>query len=161
MKLMNRANILQALCTVLVLLAASVALADSGEAENAYAANTAGGFIGGTGSGRRDNGLTLALTYERRFSESFGLGAEVERVFGDLDFWLATIPFSYHFGEWKVFAGPGVEKLDGGDTEILLRIGGEYSIEISDSWEMSPTVALDFVDDDQEIIVGVLFGYGF
>ena len=161
MKLVSADKFLNALCAVVALLASPLVLAEPNETEEAYNANTVGGFIGATGAGRRDNGLTLALTYEYRFNESFGLGAEAERVFGDLDFWLATIPFSYHFGEWKVFAGPGLEKLDGGDTETLLRIGGEYAIEISDSWEMSPTVALDFVDGDQEIILGVLFAYGF
>jgi len=161
MQHLNSEKILKALCAGLMLLVSPVVLGEEVEAEETYAAHTVGGFIGLTGSGRRDNGLTLALTYEHRFNQSFGLGAEAERVFGDLDFWLATIPIAYHFGEWKVFAGPGVEKLDGGGTEFLLRIGGEYSIEISDSWEMSPTLALDFVDGDQEIILGVLFGYGF
>jgi hypothetical protein len=161
---MSAEKILKAFCAALVLLQSPAVLADSGEAEQAeeaYSANTVGGFIGWTGADRRDNGLTLALTYEFRINESFGFGAEAERVFGDLDFWLATIPFSYHFGEWEVFAGPGVEKIDGGGTETLLRIGGKYSIEISDSWEMSPTVALDFVDGNNEIILGVLFVYGF
>jgi len=161
MKHMNAEKILKALCASLVLLVSPVALAEEVEAEQAYADHAVGGFIGVTGSGRRDNGLTLALSYEHRFNQSFGLGGEVERVFGDLDFWLATLLTAYHVGEWKLFAGPGFEKLDGGDTEFLLRIGGEYAIEISDSWEMSPTVALDFVDGDQEIIVGLAFGYGF
>jgi len=123
--------------------------------------NSVGAFAGFTGASRRDNGLTLALTYERRITESFGLGAEVERVFGDLDFWLVTVPFAYHRGPWKLFAGPGVEKLDGGDYEGLIRIGGEYGFEVSEKWEISPVLALDFVDGDTEVIGGVLFSYRF
>jgi len=158
---MNAVNVLKAFYVVQLILFSSAVLAEPEENENAYEANKVGGFIGFTGAGRRENGLTLALTYEHRFTKSFGLGAEAERVLGDLDFWLVTVPFSYRFGEWKIFAGPGLEKLDDGDTEGLLRIGGEYGIELSERWEMSPTIALDFVDGDQEVIVGVLFGYGF
>ena len=76
MMLMSVDKFLKALCGVVVLLASPVVLAEPDEAEKAYSANTVGGFIGGTGAGRRDNGLTLALTYERRFNESFGLGVK-------------------------------------------------------------------------------------
>ena len=61
MKHMNAEKILKALCASLVLLVSPVALAEEVEAEQAYADHAVGGFIGVTGSGRRDNGLTLAL----------------------------------------------------------------------------------------------------
>jgi hypothetical protein len=131
------------------------------ESERSETMNSVGAFAGFTGANRRENGLTLALTYERRITESFGIGAEVERVFGDLDFWLVTVPFAYHRGSWKLFAGPGVEKPDGGDYEGLIRIGGEYGFEVSEKWEISPVLALDFVDSDTEVIGGVLFSYHF
>jgi hypothetical protein len=131
------------------------------EGERSETMNSIGAFAGFTGAGRRENGLTLALTYERRITESFGIGAEAERVSGDLDFWLVTVPFAYHRGAWKLFAGPGVEKLDGGDYEGLVRIGGEYGFEISEKWEISPVLAFDFIDGDTEVIGGVLFNYHF
>ena len=71
---------LKILCAALALLVSPRAWADSGEAEEAHARNRVGGFIGVAGSNRRENGLTLALSYERLFTEHFGFGAEVERV---------------------------------------------------------------------------------
>jgi hypothetical protein len=88
-----------------------VLLAEADETEGGYDLNTAGVFFGLTGEDRRDTGYTIALTYERRLSESFGVGVEAERVFGDLEFWVATVPFAYHYKAWKFFAGPGIEPL--------------------------------------------------
>ena len=137
-----------------------VLLAESGETEHDYELNTAGVFVGMTGDGRRENGFTLALVYERRFSESFGLGFEAERVFGDLEFWVAAVPFAFHYQAWKFFAGPGLEMPDDDDNQWLLRIGGEYAFEAG-RWEIAPTLAVDFVDSDTEIIGGLGFLYGF
>jgi hypothetical protein len=137
-----------------------VLLAESDETEGGYDLNTAGVFFGRTGDDRRDTGFTLALTYERRLSESFGLGVEAERVFGDLEFWVATVPFAYHYKAWKFFAGPGLEMLDGGGNEFLARIGGEYAFEAG-RWEIAPTLALDFVDGETETVGGLGFLYGF
>jgi hypothetical protein len=137
-----------------------VLLAESDESEGGYEANLAGVFVGVTGENRRENGFTLALTYERRFSESFGVGVEAERVFGDLEFWLATVPFAYHYKAWKLFAGPGIEMPDDADNEFLVRIGGEYAFEAG-RWEIAPVLAVDFVDSETEVVAGLGFLYGF
>ena len=137
-----------------------VLLAESDEIEGGYDLNTAGVFVGRTLEDRRDSGFTIALTYERRFSESFGLGVEAERVFGDLEFWVATVPFAYHFKAWKFFAGPGLEIPDDSGNEFLVRIGGEYAFEAG-RWEIAPTFALDFVDGETETVAGVGLLYGF
>jgi hypothetical protein len=137
-----------------------VLLAESDESEGGYKANSAGVFVGVTGENRRENGFTLALTYERRFSESFGVGVEAERVFGDLEFWLATVPFAYHYKAWKLFAGPGIEMPDDADNEFLVRIGGEYAFEAG-RWEIAPVLAVDFVDSETEVVAGLGFLYGF
>ncbi len=137
-----------------------VLLAESDETEGGYDLNTAGVFFGLTGEDRRDTGYTVALTYERHFSESFGLGLEVERVFGDLNFWVATVPFAYHFKAWKVFAGPGLEMPDDADNELLVRIGGEYAFEVG-RWTIAPTLPLHFVDGETETVGGLGFLYGF
>jgi hypothetical protein len=136
-------------------------LADSGEnIAHEYKPNMVGGFIGMTGAGRRENGLTLGLVYERRITAHFGTGAVVERVSGDLDFWIYTVPFAYHTGAWKLFVSPGIEVADAGGSEFMVRFGGEYGFEFGD-WEISPGVDLDFVDGDMEVVVGVLIAYDF
>ena len=137
-----------------------VLLAESDESEGGYKVNSAGVFVGVTGENRRENGFTLALTYERRFSESFGVGVEAERVFGDLEFWLATVPFAYHYKAWKFFAGPGIEMPDDDDNEFLVRVGGEYGFEVG-RWEIAPVLAVDFVDSETEVVAGLGFLYGF
>ena len=143
-----------------VLLAESGETERDGEAERDYEVNTAGVFVGMTGAGRRENGFTVALVYERRFSESFGLSLEAERVYGDLDFWVVTVPLDFHYQSWKFFAGPGLEIADDAGNEWLMRVGGEYAFE-GGRWEIAPTLAVDFVDSDKEIIGGLGFLYGF
>lgn len=128
--------------------------------EEEFARHSVGGFVGVTGESRRENGLTLGLVYEWRAKESFSLAIEVERVSGDLDFWVATLPLIWHVNQWKFFAGPGIEKPDDGDSEALFRVGGEYGFEIG-RWELSPGLALDFVDSETEMIIGVGLLYGF
>ena len=155
---MRKAGYLAACALALGAASAEPVRASENESE-AWEQNRIGGFVGATGNNRRERGLTLALTYERLITEKFGIGAEIEHVAGDLDFWLATIPFVYHYKEWKFFAGAGVEKLEGGDTEGLLRVGAEYGLEINESWEIAPVVAVDFVDSDTEVIVGLLVSY--
>jgi hypothetical protein len=136
------------------------AAADSAAAKRDYGPHIFGAFIGVTGEDRRDNGLTLAATYQLRFVKSFGVGIEAERVVGDLDFWVATLPFTYHLGQWEFFAAPGLEIPDDGDNEPLVRIGAEYGFETGD-WEISPLLSFDFVDSDQEVIAGVHFTRAF
>ena len=70
------------------------------------------------------------------------------------------MPFAWHVNQWKFFAGPGIEKPDHGDTEALLRVGGEYAFEFG-QWEVAPAVAMDFVDSETEIILGVGLQYRF
>lgn len=102
----------------------------------------------------------MGLVYEWRAKESFSLSVEVERVSGDLDFWVATFPLGWHVNQWKFFAGPGIEMLDGGDSEAMLRVGGEHGFEFG-RWELSPAAALDFVDSETELVIGAVLKYGF
>jgi hypothetical protein len=158
----QRATSITILLCCLLLPAMSVADDDAGpESSQEYEQNAVGFFAGGTGEGRGENGLTLALVYARRFNESFGIEFEVERVFGDLNFWVATIPLTYRYNKWKFAAGPGLEKPDGGDSEFLLRIGTEYAFELNESWELAPTFNLDFVDGETVMVVGVGLIYGY
>jgi len=136
--------------------------AQEGETETeAFERNKVGFAVGMTGAGRRENGMTLALIYERRVTESFGIGAEAERVFGDLQFWLFMVPFEYHRGRWAIFAGPGIEMQDDGDDEPLIRIGTRYGFELTENWEIEPAFAVDFVDDEVEVVAAFEFVRGF
>ena len=121
--------------------------------------NFLGLFVGLTGEGRNENGVTLGIEYERRLNKSFGIGVVAEHSFGDLDFWVYTVPFAYHTGRWKFYLAPGVE--DGAHGgEFLVRLGGEYAYEVG-AWEISPQLDVDFVDGDEVLVLGVTFGKAF
>ena len=116
-------------------------------------------YAGITHGGRRKNGAAFGVGYERRLNETFSIGVLAEHTFGDADFTVYAVPFAYRVDRWKFLVAPGVEDGDHG-TESLVRLGAEYAFEFN-SWEMSPVVAVDFVDGDEVLIVGVVFGKGF
>ena len=117
-------------------------------------------FAGVTHAGRRENGLALGAGYERLLSESFAIGVLAERTFGDADFWVYAVPFSYRVDRWKFYIAPGIEDSDRHGTESLVRLSVEYAFEVG-SWEVSPQFAVDFVDGEEVLILGVVFGKGF
>jgi hypothetical protein len=71
-----------------------------------------------------------------------------------------AVPFAYRFGRWKFYVAPGIEDSDEHGSEPLLRLSSEYEFEAG-SWEISPQLAVDFVDGEEVLIVGVVFGKGF
>jgi hypothetical protein len=134
--------------------------AGHGEGEH-FHRNMIAGFIGITGEDRRERALTLGLDYTRWVTGSFGIGAGIERAFGDLDFTVYIIPFSYRFGAWKLFAGPGWEDSDHHEgTEFLVRGGVEYAFEMG-RYEISPKFMIDYIDDDVVLVGGVSIGFGY
>jgi hypothetical protein len=116
-------------------------------------------FVGVTHEERRDYGVALGIAYERLLNESFSVGVIAEHTFGDLDFWVYAVPFGYRAGPWKFYVAPGIEDGDHG-SESLVRLGAEYAFEAG-TWEISPQLAVDFVDGDQVLVLGVVFGWGF
>jgi hypothetical protein len=83
-----------------------------------------------------------------------------ERTFDDFDFTVYAVAFAYKFNRWKFYIAPGVEVSDKHGTESLVRLSSEYAFEAG-SWEISPQLAVDFVDGDEVLILGVVFGKGF
>ena len=116
-------------------------------------------FVGFTHVGRRENGAALGVAYERQLNESFSIGVFAEHTFGGDGFTVYAVPFGYRFDRWKFYIAPGIEDSDHG-TESLVRLGAEYAFEAG-SWEISPQLAVDFVDGEEVLILGVVFGKGF
>jgi hypothetical protein len=121
--------------------------------------NFVAGFIGVTHEGRRDNGFALGIAYERILNESFGIGVIAEHTFGDFNFWVYAVPFVYRTGRWRLYIAPGVEDGEHG-TESLVRLGAEYAFEVG-RLEIAPQLAVDFVDGDEVLVLGVVIGKGF
>jgi hypothetical protein len=116
-------------------------------------------FVGFTHVGRRENGAALGVAYQRILNESFSIGVLAEHTFGGVDFTVYAVPFVYRLDRWRFYIAPGIEDSDHG-TESLVRLGAEYAFEAS-SWEISPQLAVDFVDGEEVLILGVVFGKGF
>jgi len=117
-------------------------------------------FAGINHAGRRENAVSLGVGYERSLNESFGIGLLVEHAFGDADFTVYAVPFTYRVDRWKFMVAPGIEDSEHHGTESLVRFAAEYAFERG-SWEMSPQFAVDFVDGEEVYIFGVVFGKGF
>ena len=113
-----------------------------------------------THEGRRKNGVALGVGYERLLNESFGIGVLAEHTFGDADITVYAVAFTYRVDRWKFYKAPGIEGSDAHGTESLVRLSAEYAFEAG-TWEISPQVAVDFVDGDEILILGVVFGKGF
>lgn len=163
---------------VVLLFQAGLTFAESSEHDDTAGAehfhrNMIAGFIGITGEDRRERALTLGVDYTRWVTQSFGIGFGAERAFGDLDFTVYTVPFSYRVGAWKLFAAPGWEDSDhtesvdhgeqaehAGGTEFLMRAGVEYAFEVG-RHEVSPKFMIDYVNDDVVLVGGVSIGFGF
>lgn len=116
-------------------------------------------FAGITHAGRRENGLALGLGYDRMLTDKFSIGVIAEHTFGDADFTVYAVPLAYRVDRWKFVLAGGVEDGEHG-TESLLRLATEYAYKVG-NLEISPQVALDFVDNETVWVFGVVFGRGF
>lgn len=124
-----------------------------------YHTNSLYGFIGITGKDRRERAGTVAIEYERRFNEKWGLAAGLEHAFGDLDFTVFTVPVVFHKGKWIIYAGPGLERHHGHD-EFLFRMGGGYEFE-KGNLILVPKISVDVVDGEAIFVGGLAVGIGF
>jgi hypothetical protein len=124
----------------------------------------AGGGFERDKSGHEENGTALALIYEMKFSDRWGVGLAVESLSGGdtKRSSVLAVPVSYHPNEkWRLFAGPGMEFGDEHD-KFLARIGIAYEIPFHDRWSASPEFVVDFVEGGATTyILGVAVGFGF
>jgi hypothetical protein len=129
------------------------------EADHEFHRNFVAGFVGITSEARREKAVALGIAYERFLNESFAIGIIAEHSFGDLNFWVYAVPFAYRTGRWRLYVAPGVEDGDHG-TESLVRLGAEYAFEVG-TLEISPQLAVDFVDGEEVFVLGVVIGKAF
>lgn len=134
--------------------------ASSQESEQEAHKNVLALFAGVTHDGRRNNGAALGVAYERLLTESFGIGVIAEHTFGDADFTVYMLAFGVRIDRWKLYVAPGVEDSDEHGTEPLVRLGAEYAL-VAGTWEISPQVAVDFVEGDEVLVLGFVFTRGF
>jgi len=126
--------------------------------EHEQHANEIAGFFGLTHESN-ENGPAFGLEYERRISDTLGLGVLAEKTSGDINSWVYAVPFTIHAEEWKFTAALGIEEKHG-HTENLIRIGVGHEFEMSEL-KITPSLSVDFVDSETIYILGVSFGIGF
>lgn len=130
-------------------------------AEEEFPRHVVGLFLGNTSEDRRSedrrDGFTLGLEYEYRASAPWGIGVSLEHVGGDIDSGVVVLPVARHFGHWKVYAGPGLERREE-EEEALFRLGMEYGFRVREI-EVSPQVNVDFVDGERLFALGVVFAW--
>ena len=66
------------------------------------------------------------------------------------------MPLAYHTGLWKFYVGPGFEDRDH-ERGRLWRVGAARAFEVH-GWEIAPQIDLEFVEGDEMVVIGVIFG---
>jgi hypothetical protein len=136
-------------------------------------------------SSEKDNHFTTGFEYERRLHHRIGGGVVFEYVTG-IDAYLWVFQATYHVkGGFKVFFGPGIEREPrrgseetgehgddhaethegeeptGSQNLFLFRIGAGHSFEIGERYAISPSLALDFVNEEDEVATALVYGVTF
>jgi hypothetical protein len=110
-------------------------------------------FLGDTYSDG-ENGFTLGLGYEYRFTRRIGIGGMVDYVGRDFRSFVAGIPISFHATQRLEFElAAGVEYADG-DYHALVRLGVGYGFPVGPV-ALAPMVAADFVDSETVYLAGL------
>lgn len=80
-----------------------------------------------------ETGLAVGLEYEYRFAKHWGTGLLLEGVTTDhARDGILVVPLNFHPWEWlKLSAAPGVEFIDGGGEEFVVRLGAAYEFELA------------------------------
>ena len=117
-------------------------------------------FLGATIPEEGSTEVTIGAEYEYRINEMFGVGGIVEYTPEAEDgegAGVAVAALHVHPMErLRLTVGGGMEFVDSEekDDEALFRIGAAYDFELGNNYAIAPTVAVDFVDGDQAVVVG-------
>lgn len=116
-------------------------------------------FIGVTHADSETN-FTYALEYEYKFDEKFGVGLIYEKVdeahHGD-GITIQVAAFYYHPIEFiRLGVGVGKEKIGGHHphSEDLVRVSASYDYHF-EIFSVAPTIAVDFIDGETPIVLGI------
>lgn len=119
-------------------------------------------FLGNTHDGS-ENGFSIGLGYEYRIMDLLGAGLFVEYADAPFREFVFGVPVFIHpYKGLRLLAAPGVdlERGEKGDPEFLVRLGLAYEFEF-DRWSVTPEFNVDFVDNEEVLVYGVSFGWGF
>lgn len=148
LKLMNQISV------AIILMATSVTANAAGDAKH-----IPGVFFGATNIDSETE-FTVGLEYEYKFTPSWGAGAVYEETpdghKGDgVNVFVASI-FYHPTKNIKLGIGLGKEEIKGHHPhkEDLYRLSASYDFHVGD-FGIAPTLAVDFIDDNEAIVFGV------
>lgn len=118
-----------------------------------------GVFVGATRIDSETD-FTFGIEYEYKFNQNWGAGAVYERTndahHGDgVGVWVVSA-FYHPVTNVRLGLGAGKERVGGGHphTENLVRASASYDFHVGD-FGVAPTIAVDFVDNDEALVFGV------
>ncbi|QCU73191.1 hypothetical protein [Pseudoalteromonas distincta] len=118
------------------------------------------GFFIGTTHFDSETEFTFGVEYEYKFTQDWGAGVVFERTndahHGDGTA-VALASLYYHpTKSIRLGVGYGEERIGGSHphNEDLYRISSAYDFHIGD-FGIAPTIAVDFIDDEEAIVVGL------
>lgn len=124
-----------------------------------------GGFLGFTD--RDDADFTAGLEYEYQLDRNWSIGGVLEHtpdvVFDeDSTVVMATGNFRPTAApRLKLTGGVGGEFRDYADDDVRFRVGAGYDLFIEGNLTLTPRIAMDFGDGDENIVVGATLFYNF
>lgn len=107
------------------------------------------------------NSATVGIDYEYRVSHLLGLGAVLERAYGELNATTVLAVADIHMDNGLIVqVGPGFERASG-DYVFVSRLGMLYEFELA-HFTLSPQLHWDYHDSEPNAIVaGVALGFSF
>lgn len=110
----------------------------------------------------RETGLALGIEYEYRMAEHWGAGLLAEAVTTThARDGILVVPLNWHPWEWlKLSAAPGVEFVEHGAHEFVVRLAAAYEFELG-HYNLAPEVSVDFTRESQTVVYGLSFGRRF
>lgn len=139
-------------CAAMLMMASMGAQAADGK-QHAF-----GVFLGATDA-KNETEFTYGIEYEYKFTPRWGAGLVYERTdeahHGDgVDVTLGSI--YYHPDALRLGLGFGREKVKGAHphSENLIRLSASYDFHVGE-FAVAPTFAVDFIDDDEAVVIGV------
>lgn len=117
------------------------------------------GIFIGTTHFDSESEFTFGIEYEYKFTNEWGAGVVYERTndahHGDGTAVVLASLFYHPTKNIRLGVGFGEERIGGGHphNEDLYRISSAYDFHVED-FGIAPTVAVDFIDDEEAIVIG-------
>ena len=117
--------------------------------------------------GKESSTGTIGLEYRRRLSRLVGVGILFEYAGGVRRDHVGIVPVTFMLGSHaQLIAGAGWERSYGtevfaGGYEFVGRLGFGYSIGLVPGNTIRPEINVDFVDNEELVVVGASIGWGF